>query len=155
MESTASAQAVAPSSSKKAVFRRFTDFIEQEPTTGEGLIRRLREGYPAVLVKPAGEYFKVPEKRLCDILGVSASTLHRRTTKDVPLDPAASERMHRIAILARETAVAFGDEERVREWLLRPNHALGEAAPLVLPDTAIGTTAVRRVLVSIAESGVA
>jgi len=153
MESAAVARSASSSTGNHAVARRFAEFIQQEPTTGEGLIRKVREGYPAVLVKQAGDYFKVPEKRLCDILGVSASTLHRRSTQQTPLDPAASERMHRIAILTREALDIFGDEERAREWLLRPNHALSEAAPLDLLDTEIGTTAVRRVLVAIAEGG--
>lgn len=132
----------------------FTGFIQHEPSMGEDLIGRLRAGYSAALVKQAGEYFKVPEKRLCDILGVSASTLHRRATQSGSLDLAASERLHRIAILSRETMEAFGDEALAREWLLRPNQALANSAPLDLLDTEVGATAVRRVLVAIAEGGV-
>jgi uncharacterized protein (DUF2384 family) len=42
---------------------------------------------------------------------------------------------------------------RAREWLLRPNLALGDVSPLDLLDTEIGANAVRRTLLTIAESG--
>ncbi|MBI5330751.1 MAG: DUF2384 domain-containing protein [Betaproteobacteria bacterium] len=143
-----------PQVAESAPVLPFNRFIQDEPSMGEALIRRLRTGYPAALVKQAGEYFKVPEKRLCDILGVSASTLHRRTTRVASLDPAASERMHRIAMLSREALEAFGDDALAREWLLRPNQALGDSPPLDLLDTEVGATAARRILVAISEGGV-
>lgn len=153
MESTAVA-AGAPTAAATTSFAGFSDFIQREPNTGEGLIRRVREGYPAVLVKQAGDYFQLPEKRLCDILGISGSTLHRRATRQASLDPAASERLHRMAIITRDALAVFGDKENARQWLLQPNHALGLSAPLDLLDTEIGSAAVKRILVAIAEGGV-
>lgn len=133
---------------------RFAAFMRHEPTTGETLIARVRLGYPAELVKHAAAYFAVPEKRLLRVIGVSASTGHGHQAQGQPLGPAASERMHRLAIITREAIGVLGEEDRAREWLLRPNLALGDVSPLDLLDTEIGANAVRRTLLTIAEGGV-
>jgi putative toxin-antitoxin system antitoxin component (TIGR02293 family) len=41
---------------------------------------------------------------------------------------------------------AFGDEEKARRWLSRPNRAVGGHAPLTLLDSDAGALAVERVL---------
>lgn len=133
---------------------QFIVFMNEEPTTGEALIHRVRSGYPAALVKQAAAFFNVPEKRLLQVIGVPVSTAHRYQIQNHPLDPAASERIHRMAILTRETIEILGDKNLARDWLLRPNLALGGVAPLDLLDTEMGANAVRRVLTSIAEGGV-
>jgi putative toxin-antitoxin system antitoxin component (TIGR02293 family) len=134
--------------------RQFKAFMRKEPTTGEDLIERVRTGYSAKLVDYAGAFFDVPEKRVLKVVGVSSSTSHRYKQKVRPLDPAASERLHRVAIITRETIEAMGNEDLAKDWMLRPNLSLGGASPLDLLDTEIGANAVRRVLVSIAEGGV-
>jgi putative toxin-antitoxin system antitoxin component (TIGR02293 family) len=115
---------------------------------------RVRSGYPAELVKHAAAYLAIPEKRLLRVIGVSASTAHRNQAQGQPLGPAASERIHRLAIITREATGVLGDEDRAREWLLRPNLALGDVPPLDLLDTEIGADAVRRTLLAIAEGSV-
>jgi putative toxin-antitoxin system antitoxin component (TIGR02293 family) len=110
-------------------------------------------GYPAELVKHAAAYFAIPERRLLRVIGVSASTAHRHQAQGQPLGPAASERIHWLAIITREATGVMGEEDRAREWLLRPNLALGDVSPLDLLDTEIGANAVRRTLLTIAESG--
>jgi putative toxin-antitoxin system antitoxin component (TIGR02293 family) len=128
--------------------------MRQEPTTGEALIARVRSGYQADLVKHAAAYFAVPEKRLLHVIGVPVSTAHRYQAQGQPLEPAASERIHRLAIITREAIGILGEEDRARAWLLRPNLALGDVPPLDLLDTEIGANAVRRSLLAIAEGGV-
>lgn len=141
-------------SAVKASAARFVAFIGKESATGETLIRRVREGYSVALVKHAGMYFNVPEKRVLQVIGVSGSTAHRYKTQGRPLDPAASERLHRMAVITRETEEVLGDATQAKSWLLQPNLALAGAAPFDLLDTEIGAAAVRRVLVAIAEGGV-
>ncbi|TCS72924.1 putative toxin-antitoxin system antitoxin component (TIGR02293 family) [Sulfuritortus calidifontis] len=138
----------------KASAARFAAFIAKEPTTGELLIKRVRKGYPAELVKHAGMFFSIPEKRVLQIIGVAGSTAHRYQTQGKPLDPAASERVHRLAIVTREAIDVFGSAAPAKDWMLRPNHALGDTPPLDLLDTEIGANAVRRILVAIAQGGV-
>lgn len=141
-------------SAVKASAARFVAFIGKEPTTGESLIRRVRMGYSVDLVKHAGMFFNVPEKRVLQVIGVSGSTAHRYKTQGRPLDSAASERLHRMAVITRETEEVLGDASRAKLWLLQRNLALGNVAPFDLLDTEIGAAAVRRVLVAIAEGGV-
>ena len=138
----------------KASAARFAAFIAKEPTTGELLIERVRKGYPANLVKHAGMFFSIPEKRVLQVIGVPSTTAHRYQTQGKPLDPAASERVHRVAIVTREAIDVFGATEPAKDWMLRPNHALGGSPPLDLLDTEIGANAVRRILVAIAQGGV-
>ncbi|NWG86337.1 MAG: DUF2384 domain-containing protein [Hydrogenophilaceae bacterium] len=138
----------------KASAARFAAFIAKEPTTGELLIKRVRKGYPADLVKHAGMFFSIPEKRVLQVIGVPSTTAHRYQTQGKPLDPAASERVHRVAIVTRQAIDVFGATEPAKGWMLRPNHALGDTPPLDLLDTEIGANAVRRILVAIAEGGV-
>ncbi|MBI5936888.1 MAG: DUF2384 domain-containing protein [Betaproteobacteria bacterium] len=145
---TGKAQAV------KASAARFAAFIDKEPTTGELLIKRVRKGYPVELVKHAGMFFSIPEKRVLQVIGVAGTTAHRYQTQGKPLDPAASERVHRVAIVTREAIDVFGAADPAKAWMLRPNHALGDTPPLDLLDTEIGASAVRRILVAIAEGGV-
>lgn len=143
-----------PAATGKASAARFSNFINREPTTGELLIQRMRKGYPIELVKHASVFFGIPEKRVLQVIGMAGSTAHRYQTQGKPLDPAASERVHRVAIVTREAIDVFGDTEPAKAWMLRPNHALGETPPLDLLDTEIGANAVRRILVAIAEGGV-
>ena len=138
----------------KASASRFANFINREPATGEVLINRVRKGYPANLVKDAGEYFNVPEKRVLDMIGMPTSTVHRYKIQGRPLDPAVSERVHRIAVVTRQAIEVIGDAKLAKDWMLRPNLSLGDVAPFDLLDTEIGANAIRRVLVAIAEGGV-
>lgn len=138
----------------KASAARFAAFIDKEPTTGELLIKRVRKGYPVELVKHAGMFFGIPDKRVLQVIGVPSTTAHRYQTQGKPLDPAASERVHRVAIVTREAIGVFGGADPAKAWMLRPNHALGDTPPLDLMDTEIGANAVRRILVAIAQGGV-
>ncbi|MEW5891880.1 MAG: antitoxin Xre/MbcA/ParS toxin-binding domain-containing protein [Pseudomonadota bacterium] len=151
---TKKASATGKAPAVKASAARFAAFIAKEPTTGELLIKRVRKGYPAELVKHAGMFFSIPEKRVLQIIGVAGSTAHRYQTQGKPLDPAASERIHRVAIVTREAIDVFGGADPAKDWMLRPNHALGDTPPLDLLDTEIGANAVRRILVAIAQGGV-
>lgn len=138
----------------KASAARFASFIDKEPTTGELLIKRVRKGYPVELVKHAGMFFGIPDKRVLQVIGVPSTTAHRYQTQGKPLDPAASERVHRVAIVTREAIDVFGGTDPAKAWMLRPNHALAGTPPLDLLDTEIGANAVRRILVAIAQGGV-
>ena len=40
----------------------------------------------------------------------------------------------------------FNDSEKAQVWLIRPNHALGDLAPLFLLDTDTGIAEVKRIL---------
>ena len=59
-----------------------------------------------------------------------------------------------VAIVTREAIDVFGGADPAKDWMLRPNHALGDTPPLDLLDTEIGANAVRRILVAIAQGGV-
>ncbi|WP_137940456.1 antitoxin Xre-like helix-turn-helix domain-containing protein [Chitinivorax sp. B] len=85
---------------------------------------------------------------LAPALGLSPATLTRRLRAAGQFDPAASERLLRLARIAHHAAQAFGDPARAGAWLAHPHRLLG-AAPLTLLDTAHGGHAVERQLLAI------
>jgi putative toxin-antitoxin system antitoxin component (TIGR02293 family) len=74
--------------------------------------------------------------------------LTRRQRTGGRFDHATSERLLRLARIARHAANTFGDPARAGTWLTHPHRLLG-AAPLSLLDTAYGGHEVERQLLAI------
>lgn len=89
------------------------------------------------------------------IFNQSMSTLERRLRNKQLLDPVASERLDRIALVANLAEDVFEDQSKAAEWLSNPNMALGNEPPIQLCETEIGAAQVRRVLHAIEWGNVA
>lgn len=89
------------------------------------------------------------------LLNASISTLSRRRREQKNLDPIASERLDRIAIISNWAKAIFESEESAVQWMSRPNKALGNALPIMLCETEIGARQVRRTLYALEWGGVA
>lgn len=61
---------------------------------------------------------------------VPAGTLKRRRQRRMPLKPAESERVHRVARAWAATIDVYHDEDLAREFLTRPHPMLGRRTPL-------------------------
>jgi putative toxin-antitoxin system antitoxin component (TIGR02293 family) len=100
------------------------------------------------------QYFHVSKNEIFDVLLTPASTAHRLIKEKRPLDPAASERVVRVADITRIAEETFGGPATAAQWLKTPNLALENATPLSMLDTEPGAGEVRRILSSINYGGV-
>lgn len=80
------------------------------------------------------------------LFNASISTLERRQRQKQPLDPVASERLDRLAMIASHILRVLETPERAGRWLVTPNAALGGCIPLQLCETGLGTARMHRAL---------
>jgi putative toxin-antitoxin system antitoxin component (TIGR02293 family) len=81
---------------------------------------------------------------------VKTRTLRRRRASAAPLTPSESERMARIARLYAQAETVFGNSEKAKVWMHRPNRALQNELPLDMATTDAGARLVETVLERIA-----
>ena len=140
----------AGSSSRLPPFERF---VASETSLGEK-IEAIHSGINATIVDDMVRYFHVPKTEIFDVLLTPASTAHRLIKEKRSLDPAASERVVRIADITRLAEETFGGPAPATQWLKTPNFALEHATPLSMLATEPGAAEVRRILTSISHGGV-
>ena len=109
----------------------------------------IRRGIPADSVRRVAEYYGISEARVATLLGASERTLSRRKKEDKPLDATESDRLYRLARIGARALEVFENDASARNWLKRPNRALGGAVPLEMLDTDAGTEQVDEVLTRI------
>lgn len=122
-------------------------FPELQVDTSE-LIRKLKEGLPVDRIGTLQDALQVPMAQMTEVLSIPSSTLARRRQAG-RLDRGESERTYRIARLVLRAAEVFGSLERARQWLKKPQYALGGATPLAFADTEPGAREVEDLLVRI------
>ncbi|KAF0811241.1 hypothetical protein IGB42_04299 [Andreprevotia sp. IGB-42] len=111
-------------------------------------IAALRAGLPAREAADFALQNGLAVGDLAPVLGLGPATLTRRSRAGGQLDQTASERLLRLARIARHATQAFGDAARASAWLTSPHRLLGES-PLSLLDTAHGGHEVERQLLAI------
>ncbi|MGH7820691.1 MAG: type II RES/Xre toxin-antitoxin system antitoxin [Candidatus Binatia bacterium] len=116
-------------------------------------IEVIRHGVRARVVDDIVEYLDVPKSVIFGVLHTPESTAHRLIKKNRPLDSAASERVVRVADIARMAEETFGGREAAARWLKTPNLSLRGEMPLSLLDTEPGAGEVRRILAAIDYGG--
>ncbi|MCO6057981.1 DUF2384 domain-containing protein [Pseudomonas sp. MOB-449] len=118
-------------------------------------LSRIHVGFTAEDIYDILSTLRLGSNDLERLFYLSASTLERRLRSKTKLDTVASERVDRIAMIAKLSEDVFEDRNRATEWLSMPNIALGNAKPIDLCETEIGSNQVRRVLHAIEWGGVA
>lgn len=118
------------------------------------VIETVRQGLPARAIDEAVAYMEISQKDLLTALRIPISTYHRRLAAGETLSAPETEKVVRLAEIARLAERAFGDARAARDWLVMQNLALG-ASPLSLIDTDAGAGQVRRALAVIEHGGVA
>lgn len=126
----------------------FTAFVSKETPTSTK-IELIRTGVVARVVDDMVEYLDVPKTVIFAILHTPESTAHKLIRDNRTLDSAASERVVRVADIARMAQETFGGRKAAAQWLRSSNLALGGATPLSMLDTEPGAGEVRRILASI------
>jgi putative toxin-antitoxin system antitoxin component (TIGR02293 family) len=119
--------------------------LRREVSSKGDLIALLREGLPYAAVEAAMDALGVTQEQLAGYLAVPGRTLARRK-REGRLKADESDRLCRLARVAASALSVFGDAERARRWLGKPNRALGGEAPLALMDTDAGARHVEEVL---------
>lgn len=130
----------------------FTTFVAKDTPTA-AKIDAIRTGINAGVVDDMVRYFAVSKGEIFDILLTAPSTAHRLIKEKRPLDPAASERVVRVADITRMAEETFGGRDAAARWLKTPNLALENATPLSMLDTEPGAGEVRRILSAINYGG--
>lgn len=129
------------------VVAAFWDFSAGREKLSEAeRLQQIREGFAADLVQPVKATFSLPERSLEILLNASISTLERRRRERKVLDPVASERLDRIAMVCQLAEEVFESRLAAADWMSRANRSLGGQAPIMLCETEIGAKQVRRVL---------
>ena len=109
------------------------------------LISQIKKGLPLKMFEQLCKSLGVPEKELCRILKIPASTLARRK-KSGQLSFEESERVFRISRLYEKALEVFNKPELSRKWFKEPAWALGDVAPLEYSDTELGAKEVEDLL---------
>lgn len=147
MTITAMRQAKQGKDEEPPVVAAFWDFIAGREKLSEAeRLQQIREGFAAELVQAVKATFALPERSLEILLNASISTLERRRRERKVLDPVASERLDRIAMVCQLAEEVFESRQAAADWMSRTNRALGGQAPIMLCETEIGAKQVRRVL---------
>lgn len=95
------------------------------------------------------EYYGLSRKQVSELIGVSVRTLERHQKDNKLLNPVQSDRLLRYARIAARAEEVFEDAQIAKNWLRRPNQALGGEMPLNLLDTETGVNQVEDVLTRI------
>lgn len=135
--------------------RGFWLLVEQRSAMSEyERVKTIRSGFSLDWANATKEAFQVSATTLSQLLGLSVATYERRRKDAKPLDVPASERLDRIAEVAKLAQDVFEDREEATRWLAAPNEALRGTSPLLHCDTEIGARQVRRILHAMEWGGV-
>ena len=140
------------SKGRSEVGRYFTTFVSTDRPTTEK-IDVIRSGVRARVVNDMVRYLGVSKNVIFALLHTPESTAHKLIKDNRTLDSGASERVVRVADIARVAEETFGGQEPATRWLTSPNLALNNATPLSMLDTEPGSTEVRKILSSINHGG--
>lgn len=117
------------------------------PDSNEGFLalEEIRKGFPFGKFLALQKQLEISLLDLADLVGVAHRTLHRRR-EDGTFSKDESDRIARLQRLAIRAAEVLGGIEPARQWLRRPQIALGGMVPLDIADTGPGVVEVERLL---------
>lgn len=120
------------------------DHINQN-NNPEDLRLAVINGFPFSVYDSMQKESGLSQNQLSGILGISPQTITRRKQNN-RFTTIESEILYRVARILAYTVIVFGDIEKARTWLKRPNRGLGGENPLNLLSTDIGSQQVEDVL---------
>jgi len=106
----------------------------------------VRKGFAYSAFERFAKNVELPAVRLAELTGIPARTLARRK-EEGRLAPEESDRLARVSrLFARALELFEGDTVGARDWLSRPQSALGQRIPIELAATDIGAQEVERLV---------
>lgn len=116
-----------------------------------GFLELAKAGVPRVSVDRLSDYMGISKKVFSNhILHVSPRTLERKEPQE-KLDLYTSSKMVEVARVMEHAYEVFQDEDKVKNWLQRPNRALEGRPPIELMNLPTGLSLVDEVLGRIEE----
>lgn len=115
---------------------------KKKPVDATHLRVMVLQGYPFAAFESVLKQIGLPQRQLSEILGMTESTLARRKRDRHPLTALESDRLYRVARITALAFEVFGDEDKARTWMKRPNDVLDGEIPLNLLKTEIGASLV-------------
>lgn len=99
---------------------------------------KIKAGFPSTAFGVLTREMQISKKKLKEVVGISAQTLHRREEKKERFHPDESERLFRIGRLFQLAIELTGSNEKAHQWFTTPKHALNGKTPLDYSDTEPG-----------------
>src|SRR5579863_9940452 len=106
-------------------------------STDSDLRDAIREGFPPAVLDQLLRFSGLTLKELANALDLSPRSLQRRR-RSGRLAGYESDRLYRLARLVAIATEYLGNSERAKNWLKRPNRALGGIPPVSALDTEVG-----------------
>jgi putative toxin-antitoxin system antitoxin component (TIGR02293 family) len=124
--------------------------LGREVVSGSSFVLRIEQGFPRKVVAEFKRYSLLSDADLSEVIPRRTLTNLKKAQR---LSADQSDRMARVAGVTAFAQRVFGDAAEARAWLLTPNSALGNEAPLRMLRTGSGAQLVESVLTRI-EHGV-
>jgi len=115
---------------------------ERAPRSGLDLVKRIRDGLPAVSVENFVRIGKLTNVEVDKIVLPRKTLAHRKEIGKLTAEQ--GDRLRRVARIIALAEDTFGSKEKAGIWLRRPTTALAGEAPLALLDTEEGAKALCR-----------
>ena len=117
-----------------------------QDTIPSDLVSTVRKGLPYRAFERLVSATELPASDLATLVNIPTRTLARRKQSG-RFDPDESDRLLRASrVLGRTIDLFEGDRGAARQWLTRPQRALGGATPFDLATTEVGALAVERLV---------
>lgn len=127
---------------------------ELEKLTETERVTKIKTGFKPEFAEVTKSTFDLSTDGIVRLLSMSTSTYGRLRKSGKLLDTTASERLDRVASVARLAEDVFEEKEAAAKWLATPNAALDGSSPLMHCETEIGARQVRRILNALEWGGV-
>ncbi|NNE65174.1 MAG: DUF2384 domain-containing protein [Pyrinomonadaceae bacterium] len=110
------------------------------------LVEKIEKGLPFSVFVRLRKRTGLPSDVLLETLGIKPRTFMRRK-KTKAFTPEESDRLVSLSrLFARIIALFEGDEDAARDWITKPNRALGGSTPLKFATTQTGTREVENLI---------
>lgn len=118
-------------------------------------VLKIKSGFKTNVAEATKLTFDLSTEGIVRLLDISPATYGRLRKSGKTLDITASERLDRLATIARIAEDVFENKDAAAKWMATPNAALGGVAPIMHCETEIGARQVRRILNALEWGGVA
>ena len=113
------------------------------------LLKRLDEGLSYAAFERLKRHLDVTSRELADAALINPRTLARRKNAG-RFGPGESDRLVRLArVFSRAIQMYGGNQGSAREWMMRPNRALGRVSPFEMAKTEVGANEVENLITRI------
>jgi len=132
------------------VLENFLGRLPNLTRSGYELHALVGEGLPAAVISRIERAMDLSAAESARVFGLSATSRKRyKSTPRRRLDPAATDRIVRVASTVADAAEVFGDESKAIAWVKTPSLALGNEKPIDLMSSDPGARLVRDELLRI------